>query len=1368
MADSPSVSTPVLLRITRIKLAPALVLLYLLSVLIAMIVLPFWASLWMRTPFMGAFLEHTLVISNAGPTRPGTWALHSQGVVAGSRLVALDGRNVSETGDLLQALSRRKVGEQVQITLQTPHGSTNSYSIVLQSFPLVDRITYFIIPYIIGLVYLVSSGYVFSNRSEDPAGWSFSIFASSVAVAVACLFDVYTTNRLTYLWVLSIGMAGGALFNLAIVFPQESRLAVRYPFLRWIGYLPGSLVSLMAFPTLFNTSQPLAYRAVWQTEFILGGLAAVFFLGLTMRRFFGNSSPILREQARYILWGFSISFLPLLVYFLITLLNARVVFTPFLLLPLLVFPGTVGYAILRYRLLNTEYLLSQAVLYGALSVFAATGYAMLVGGASLILGSALSATNPILVGLMVFFLALFLNPLRARLQRFIEARFFRGQSVYRARLQEFSHELPQALELSAILDLLRRFAQEGIQPAHLHVFVYDALADQYQAAPGEDGRLTSDLQFSSKSALVSLLSSRRGSLFLADPVTLPEALSGERARLSLLGSQLFLALPGRKRLTGWLALGARLSGEAYSRREIDYLETLCDQAALAIERSQVVVDLERRVQEMNVLTRVAQGTNFTINFDDILELIYAQTNHILPARDFRIALFEAETDTVRYSFFLEEDERLRERENQPIRLGQGLESVVIRSQHGLVTDEYRRECRKHGIMAEEQEIYSWMGVPLNAGADTIGVIVLFSRDAAQHFTEEQLHLLQAIADQAAGAIVKSRLLQETESRARQLATLNEIGRSLTSTLEVKPLLNRILTSATEILNCEAGSLFLLDEQTNELVFEVVIGPVAENLVGQRLPQGKGVVGKAVESGEPILVNDVRSHKEWFQQTDQQTGFTTRDLMVVPMKLKERVVGVIEVINKADGSPFDKNDQDLLTTFTSQATIAIENARLYTMTDKALADRLEELSVMQRIDRELNASLDIDRALRVTLEWAMRRSNADAGLVGIVEDQGVRVMAAMGYTGELAAYTDQSSLGAAALGEEQYLPLESGTLRRAIKSGQLEIARFGKSTTGINGSVKSDRQAGADEEIVLLDGAKQQMVAPIRREAHVIGILFLEYKRGEALDEDTLAFISRLSDHAAIAIANAKLYGEVDAANVAKSRFVSFVAHELKNPMSSIKGYTELMAKGMAGPVSEMQASFLSTIHSNVDRMNTIVTDLNDLTKIQVGRLRLEFQSVSIYDVVDEVSRSINRQIEEKEQHLLVELPEGLPPVWVDPARLNQILTNIVSNAHKYTLQGGEIFVSAEASGADDNPSTGVESIHVWIRDNGIGIPPEDQDKIFQQYFRTEVSKDIATGTGLGLNITKSLVEMQGGRIWFESEVDQGTTFHFTVPVAETG
>ncbi len=122
-----------------------------------------------------------------------------------------------------------------------------------------------------------------------------------------------------------------------------------------------------------------------------------------------------------------------------------------------------------------------------------------------------------------------------------------------------------------------------------------------------------------------------------------------------------------------------------------------------------------------------------------------------------------------------------------------------------------------------------------------------------------------------------------------------------------------------------------------------------------------------------------------------------------MRIQDRMIGVIELINKADGSPFSHSDQELLTAFTSQATIAMENARLYTLTDQALAARVEELSVMQRIDHELNDSLDIERAMRLTLEWAMRQSGAEAGLVGAWEDPDVRVMAFQGYEEKMDAF-----------------------------------------------------------------------------------------------------------------------------------------------------------------------------------------------------------------------------------------------------------------------------------------------------------------------------------------------------------------------------
>ncbi len=328
----------------------------------------------------------------------------------------------------------------------------------------------------------------------------------------------------------------------------------------------------------------------------------------------------------------------------------------------------------------------------------------------------------------------------------------------------------------------------------------------------------------------------------------------------------------------------------YTSQDLRLLEALCDQAALAVERAQVVADLERHVRELNVLARVAQGVSFTVTFDDILELLSAQANQVLPARDFRVTLQDRETEVLSHAFFLENDERLAEREGHPIPVGQGLEREVITHQRWLITDDYERECRRHGLLPAVQGIYAWMGVPLNAGAETIGLLSVASRDPAVTYTEEQRDLLQAIADQASGAIVKARSLEESESRARQLAKLNEIGLSLTSTLEIKPLLNQILESAVEILNCQAGSLFLVDPQTDELVFEVVISPVAEDLIGRRLPAGTGLVGQSIQSGKAIIANDVKRRKEWDQQMDDKTGFDTQDMLVIPCAF--RSVGLV--------------------------------------------------------------------------------------------------------------------------------------------------------------------------------------------------------------------------------------------------------------------------------------------------------------------------------------------------------------------------------------------------------------------------------------------------------------------------------------------
>ncbi len=291
----------------------------------------------------------------------------------------------------------------------------------------------------------------------------------------------------------------------------------------------------------------------------------------------------------------------------------------------------------------------------------------------------------------------------------------------------------------------------------------------------------------------------------------------------------------------------------------------------------------------------------------------------------------------------------------------------------------------------------------------------------------------------------------------------------------------------------------------------------------------------------------------------------------------------------------------------------------------------------------------------------------------------------------------------------------------------------------------------------------QLTVPIRREEQIIGIIAVESMA--PLDKEALEVVVRLADHAAIAIENARLFDQVRRANDAKTEFVSFVSHELKQPMTSMRGYTDLLVKGAAGELNDAQRSFLETIRSNVVRMNTLVSSLLDISRIESGRIKINLTDVSMEQIIEEALRTIRGQIEDKQQLLKVDIAPDLPLVRGDRDRLGQILTNLLSNAYKYTPQGGQITVLAKMW-ADVEDTPGRDGFVLCsVTDTGFGMSPEDQERLFTKYFRSE-DPDVRSesGTGLGLVITKSLVELQGGEIWVESELGKGSTFAFTVPI----
>jgi signal transduction histidine kinase len=257
----------------------------------------------------------------------------------------------------------------------------------------------------------------------------------------------------------------------------------------------------------------------------------------------------------------------------------------------------------------------------------------------------------------------------------------------------------------------------------------------------------------------------------------------------------------------------------------------------------------------------------------------------------------------------------------------------------------------------------------------------------------------------------------------------------------------------------------------------------------------------------------------------------------------------------------------------------------------------------------------------------------------------------------------------------------------------------------------------------------------------------------------------LADYAAITVSNSPLPNETQSrtqnetqkATQTDPEIVSTIAHELGTPITSVQGYADMLLKGRAEPLAPKQEQLVRAMRSNAVRMQLLVSDLQDISRIESGHLPLELEAISLVEALKEALRATKGQIEARSQQLVVQLPDSLPLIQADKARLIQILINLVSNAYKYTPAGGTIRVRAWHQQG---------YVYCAVSDTGIGLSPEEQAKLFRKFFRSEnpaVQKMF--GTGLGLCIVKHLVELQGGQVMVQSKPEQGSTFAFTVPVA---
>jgi len=1331
-------------------------------------------------PFPGYFLTHTGTVNAGAPVGEITWTGLDAGIQRNDFVIAVNGVALSETDNTDLYLMRQNhdlairslsIGDTVTIDvlrqvstsyIDTPNCEVSGdvalcqFTFDIMPFNTSDFSAFFLLPALAGFFIIFLSIAVWQFRGDNLVGFLATLIGFTSIIFVSGIFDAGTTNQLTIIWLIAASSLGGLLVAFGFVFPTSIPAIQKYPIFIALPIVLSVTVSIPAFVQYLNPSSAWVNGSSQFTTMVsVIGLIILFLLVWFYHRP-RSITPDKRDQNNTLIIGTALMIVAALVWFgnraILTANSSALSINFEALMPLYIFPNiAIAYAVLQYRRFDTDRIISQGITYFIMVLALVISNFMLVLGLNFILQDAINANDPLLNASLLFGMVALFIPVRIRLQRRIDKIYFRARRNYQQDVEQFSQKLTNLNRYSAISLEFRQTLNNSVNPASL--FIYTATSDQSTYRAYNDARQETDIEFAPDSDLIQYLRENTDNVItLSNYEPWPPELRTEATRLSILRANIIVPMPGTEFMNGFVIVGPPLSGKSqYEFEEVRFVMNLVGQLSIATERAQVIDSLERRVTELNVLSQVGQAVNFTIEFDVLLELIYTQTSRLIDASHFYITLHEESIEQVYFAFFLQNDDRITDRENVRWAIGNDIMSYIINSGRALKLDDFVTDGQSYDLDLFDKEIASWMGVPLTAGRSTIGAIAVAKTRIGEAYTPEQFKIFNDIGALASTSIEKARLFNATRLRERQLTVLNDISQQLVATeSDVEKLLEIITASAVEILNAEAGSLLLAtDDFTDELEFRVVIGGAGSDLVGSRWDSKKGVVGKVMTTGEAQIVNDAEQDSRHTEDTKGEKSiqqYHTSSLLAVPLIAKEEIIGVLEVLNKTDGTPFIQEDVDLLTTFGGQAAIAIENARLFQMTDIQLTQRVSELETLESFDTKLNRTLDLSEVAKITVTSAMQTLNAEAGALGIVhlDPPYLEIVSISGYVED--DYPEEA---------DGYIwPLDEGIIGRVIRNRQPDLAS--------DVSIDPDYTKG-------LRGSLSQITLPMLSGQDINALLILETNQDPSFTLTDWLFAQRLAEHASIAVANAQLYQELTRANKSKSEFMGFAAHELKNPLSSVKGYSDLMLKGMIGELNEQQQSFVNVIYSNANRMETIINDLRDSAKMDANEFAVELSPIHIHHAVIETLRPFTHVLQEKSQTLVNDVSEDLPMVMADQTRIIQVLTNLFSNAHKYSPEDTSITLFAETV-KDFVNGDGVKRgdvLKLGVKDEGLGMSQEDQNRLFKERYFRSTNPDALDqpGTGLGMMLTFGIMQKHQGDIWIESELGSGATFYITLPLA---
>lgn len=333
-----------------------------------------------------------------------------------------------------------------------------------------------------------------------------------------------------------------------------------------------------------------------------------------------------------------------------------------------------------------------------------------------------------------------------------------------------------------------------------------------------------------------------------------------------------------------------------------------------------------------------------------------------------------------------------------------------------------------------------------------------------------------------------------------------------------------------------------------------------------------------------------------------------------------------------------------------------------------------------------------------------------------------------------------------------------------QEGSSSVRVFKTGEPFVTGDAQNDPRVIA--QYVKLWKIHSLMVVPVKSEGHPIGVIRVgSFKRGSFTPEH-LDLVTVIAEEASVFVETALLNRrlsetaeQLKALNRMKDDFVSTVSHEFKTPLTTLMGFITILLSGETGPLSEQQSRFLTVAQNAVNRLTQLVTELLDLSKLEAGA-RMDMKALPLEPLVRSSVEAHEPAASKAGKLLTADIPKRLPKVWGDPRWLTLVVDNLLSNALKFTRPGGRIRVSVADKGG---------LLLVCVQDDGIGIPREDREHIFEKFYRARNHAEAnAPGTGLGLAITREIVLKHGGKIWFESEPGQGTKFYFVISAARAG